>query len=294
MPQPHAVAGRASEARMKPSAPSVPRVGLYGGAFDPPHYAHMALAQAAVEQLELDVLYIIPTGQPWMKQRRLTPAAHRLSMAQLAFADLPRVQVDGCELRREGITYTIDTLRELQVRPAHAGQASAWFLIMGEDLLHTLPQWQRAEDLLREVTAAVLPRAAGQTQAHSDGTAYVGAGLGADAAAWPKAIAPEALAASTPLAALAAQRGVDPANGPHQSQAQQTLRVPAGVRAVPLHLPASLARAVSGISATYIRDGLQARAALAPQARLAWLQNLVSPAVAQYIETHQLYLTPQA
>ena len=59
------------------------RIGIYGGAFDPPHNAHLGLARAAVEQLGLDILYVIPTGQPWMKQRRLTAAEHRLAMARL-------------------------------------------------------------------------------------------------------------------------------------------------------------------------------------------------------------------
>lgn len=256
-----------------------PRVGLYGGAFDPPHLAHIALAQAAVEQLGLDVLYIIPTGQPWMKQRSLTPAAHRLAMAQLAFAHLPKVQVDDCELRRSGTTYTIDTLRELQARPAHAGQASDWFLVMGEDLLHTLPQWQRADDLLREVTAAVLPRVAGQAKKPARGAASAGVGLDVDATE-----------AATGLTMHAASCTADAANSWHR----QKLHAPAGVRVLPLHLPASAAHAVSGISATTIRNGLQQAAALAPQERLAWLQTLVPPAVAQYIENHQLYLTPHA
>ena len=258
-----------------------PRVGLYGGAFDPPHLAHIALAQAAVEQLGLDVLYIIPTGQPWMKQRSLTPAAHRLAMAQLAFAHLPKVQVDDCELRRSGTTYTIDTLRELQARPAHTGQASDWFLVMGEDLLHTLPQWQRADDLLREVTAAVLPRVAGQAKKPARGAASAGVGLDVDATE-----AATGLTLTMPDASCAA----DAANSWHR----QKLHAPAGVRVVPLHLPTSAARAVSGISATTIRNGLQQGAALAPQERLAWLQTLVPPAVAQYIENHQLYLTPHA
>ena len=256
-------------------------MGLYGGAFDPPHLAHIALAQAAVEQLGLDVLYIIPTGQPWMKQRSLTPAAHRLAMAQLAFAHLPKVQVDDCELRRSGTTYTIDTLRELQARPAHTGQASDWFLVMGEDLLHTLPQWQRADDLLREVTAAVLPRVAGQAKKPARGAASAGVGLDAGATDATTGLN---------LTIHAASCAADAAN----SRPQQTLHAPAGVRVLPLHLPASAAHAVSGISATTIRNGLQQAAALAPQERLAWLQTLVPPAVAQYIENHQLYLTPHA
>ena len=62
--------------------PDRQRIGLYGGAFDPPHKAHVALAAAAVQQLALDRLYVIPTGQPWMKQRRLTAAEHRLAWLQ--------------------------------------------------------------------------------------------------------------------------------------------------------------------------------------------------------------------
>ena len=101
------------------------RIGLYGGAFDPPHLAHVALAQAAVQQLGLERIYIIPTGQPWMKQRQLTPPAHRLHMAQAAFASIPQAVVDDCELRRSGTTYTIDTLRELQRRYATAAATDA-------------------------------------------------------------------------------------------------------------------------------------------------------------------------
>ena len=242
------------------------RVGLYGGAFDPPHYAHIALAQAAVAQLGLDVLYIIPTGQPWMKQRRLSAGAHRLAMAQQAFAHLPRVQVDDCELQRSGTTYTIDTLRELQARPAHAGKNVDWFLVMGEDLLHTLPQWQRAKQLLREVTVAVLPR----TQA-------------ATATAAPVATA--TAAANTATAAATTMGPTAP-----------VLQAPPGVRVVPLHLPASSADANPShtVSATSIRQGVQQRAALAPHERQAWLQTLVPQAVAQYIEDHRLYFTPHA
>ena len=103
------------------------RIGIYGGAFDPPHKAHLGLARAAVEQLALNRLYVIPTGQPWMKQRRLTAAEHRLAMARLAFESVPEVQVDDCEVQREGTTYTIDTLHELQQRHAALGEQEAMY-----------------------------------------------------------------------------------------------------------------------------------------------------------------------
>ena len=62
------------------------RIGIFGGSFDPPHLAHVALARAAVTQLGLDELHILPTGQAWHKARALTAASHRLAMARLAFA----------------------------------------------------------------------------------------------------------------------------------------------------------------------------------------------------------------
>jgi nicotinate-nucleotide adenylyltransferase len=116
---------------------------LFGGAFDPPHRTHVALAQAAIEQLKLDILHVVPTGHAWHKQRTLSPAVHRLEMCRLAFADVYRAVVDDRETRRSGPTYTIDTLRELQVQYPGA----QLYLIMGEDQAKALATWHRAADL---------------------------------------------------------------------------------------------------------------------------------------------------
>jgi nicotinate-nucleotide adenylyltransferase len=114
------------------------RLGMFGGAFDPPHRAHVALAEAAVAQLRLDQLRIFPTGQAWHKARALTASAHRVAMARLAFEPLDRVVVDERETRREGATYTIDTLREL-----HAEfPAAQLHLLMGEDQAAAFTQWR--------------------------------------------------------------------------------------------------------------------------------------------------------
>ena len=96
------------------------RLGVYGGAFDPPHLAHVALARTALHQLELDELRIFPTGQAWHKARALTAAEHRLAMVQLAFGALADTVVDARELQRSGPTYTIDTLRELRAEMPQA------------------------------------------------------------------------------------------------------------------------------------------------------------------------------
>jgi nicotinate-nucleotide adenylyltransferase len=120
------------------------RLGVFGGAFDPPHVAHVALARAALEQLQLDQLLIFPTGQAWHKPQAMSAPEHRLAMTRLAFGDLPRTVIDERELGRPGPTYTIDTLRELKAeRPA-----AQLFLVMGEDQAAALTRWREWEAIV--------------------------------------------------------------------------------------------------------------------------------------------------
>lgn len=134
------------------------RVGMFGGAFDPPHRAHLALAQAAVRQLALDRLYVFPTGNAWHKDRTLTPAAHRLAMARLAFEGVPAVQVDDRELRRSGPTYSVDTLRELQEE--HPG--AQLFLLMGEDQAGGFSRWHAWQEIAQLAILCVAGRGSGE------------------------------------------------------------------------------------------------------------------------------------
>ena len=133
----------------------VQRIGLYGGAFDPPHLAHEALARAAVEQHGLDCLIVMPTGQAWHKSRALTDAAHRLEMARLSFADVPQAQVDTRETLRSGPTYTIDTLEQLRAEFPGA----ELFLLMGQDQLDFFSQWHRYKAIVQIATLLVAFRA---------------------------------------------------------------------------------------------------------------------------------------
>lgn len=135
-----------------------PRVGMFGGAFDPPHRAHVALAQAAVTQLGLGRLYVIPTGDAWHKARTLTAGHHRLKMARLAFSGLPQVVVDDMELQRSGPTYSIDTLREL--RAAHP-QAEL-VLLMGEDQAAGFTSWNAWQEVARLAVLGVAGRGTGE------------------------------------------------------------------------------------------------------------------------------------
>ncbi len=130
------------------------RLGVLGGAFDPPHQVHRMMAEAALAQLQLDTLLVLPTGLAWHKARALTAAAHRLEMARLAFADLPQVQVDARETLRAGPTYTVDTLRELQAE----NPGAALYLVLGQDQAMALPQWKDWATVLQLATICVAAR----------------------------------------------------------------------------------------------------------------------------------------
>lgn len=139
---------------LRPGPTPAQRLGVFGGAFDPPHAAHAALIQSAVTDLQLDELRVIPTGQAWHKTRTLSPAQHRLAMAKLAFSDLPRVVVDPRETERPGPSYTVDTLRAIKAQWPQA----ELFLIMGEDQARALPSWHEWQEVLRLAIICVAAR----------------------------------------------------------------------------------------------------------------------------------------
>ena len=119
------------------------RIGVFGGAFDPPHRGHVQLLQTAIRQLALDAVMVIPTGEAWHKERGLTAAQHRLAMAQLAFGHLPQVQVDAREVERAGPSYTVDTLAELHAE--HPG--ATFYLLMGQDQWSRFGSWHRPDEV---------------------------------------------------------------------------------------------------------------------------------------------------
>ena len=147
----------------------VRRVGMFGGAFDPPHSAHRALAEAALAQLSLDVLHVMPTGEAWHKSRTLSPAVHRLAMCEAAFGDLPKVRIDRRETERQGPSYTADTLHELRSEYPQA----TLYLVLGADQLLAFKGWVRWQEVLSLATLAVAnrPREIGETALQSQAPA---------------------------------------------------------------------------------------------------------------------------
>jgi nicotinate-nucleotide adenylyltransferase len=130
------------------------RVGIFGGSFDPVHNAHLALAKLALEQMKLDEVRWIPVCQSSQKTRKLSAAADREAMVRLAIADEPRFVLDRIELRRRGVSYTLDTVREL----AAAEPGTEWVLIIGQDQYATLHTWRDWRELVAQVTLAIANR----------------------------------------------------------------------------------------------------------------------------------------
>ncbi|MBE6691599.1 MAG: nicotinate (nicotinamide) nucleotide adenylyltransferase [Ruminococcaceae bacterium] len=122
----------------------VMRIGIYGGTFAPIHRGHIAAAEAFLTQMELDLLYVIPAGIPPHKQIDASDdPAHRLAMCELAFAGRRNVIVSDMEIRREGKSYTVDTLRALHAEDRRL------FLLMGTDMMLTLDSWRAPEEIFR-------------------------------------------------------------------------------------------------------------------------------------------------
>jgi nicotinate-nucleotide adenylyltransferase len=133
------------------------RVGLLGGAFNPPHQGHLALARLALQHLNLDELRLVPTAQSPHKPDPGGPTPEaRLRLVEAAVAELgePKVTVSDQELRRGGTSYTADTLDHL----ARLEPQNAWILVIGADQLPGLPNWRWAERIFQRASVAVAGR----------------------------------------------------------------------------------------------------------------------------------------
>jgi nicotinate-nucleotide adenylyltransferase len=124
------------------------RIGVFGGTFDPPHLAHLALAMEASYQLGLDRLLWVLTPDPPHKQgRAISPAATRLGLVEAAIGGNPAFEISRVELDRPGPHYALDTVRLLKAQ--FAGCELAY--LIGGDSLRDLPTWHRPAELVQAV-----------------------------------------------------------------------------------------------------------------------------------------------
>jgi nicotinate-nucleotide adenylyltransferase len=131
------------------------RIGLFGGSFDPVHCGHLLVAQAAMEELQLARLFFIPAAQSPLKPLNThAPAAERLRLLRLALAGQSHSEIDEQEVRRGGISFTIDTVRGYTERFPGA----ELFYLIGADNVPQLPAWREAGALAQLAEFVVVPR----------------------------------------------------------------------------------------------------------------------------------------
>jgi nicotinate-nucleotide adenylyltransferase len=126
------------------SSPARQRIGVMGGTFDPVHHGHLVAASEAAAEFALDSVVFVPTGQPVFKRGQyVTPGEHRYLMTVIATASNPRFTVSRADIDRGGLTYTIDTLRDL----ASDYPKAELFFITGADAMGEILAWKEADAL---------------------------------------------------------------------------------------------------------------------------------------------------
>ncbi|MCP5130566.1 MAG: nicotinate-nucleotide adenylyltransferase [Pseudomonadales bacterium] len=140
---------------MNPAPAALTPVGVFGGTFDPVHYGHLRSALELVEHLGLQQLRLMPCAVPPHRELPACAAAHRAAMLELAVAGEPSLACDSRELRREGVSYTIDSLVELR---EELGEGHSLSLVMGCDAVQALATWHRWQELLDWSHVVVIAR----------------------------------------------------------------------------------------------------------------------------------------
>ncbi len=131
------------------------KLGIFGGSFDPVHLGHLLVAQAAIEELALDRLFFIPAAlSPFKADTQHTPGTERLRWLRLALAGKTDCEVDDQEIRRGGVSYSVDTLRDYAKRFPGA----ELFYLIGADNVAKLPEWREPAELARLAEFVVVPR----------------------------------------------------------------------------------------------------------------------------------------
>lgn len=133
------------------------KTGIFGGAFNPVHNGHVHLAKEAIEQLKLRKLLVIPTFESPHKTTKLLPFDVRMEMCRLAFegiSDKCEIEISDIERKMGGVSYTINTIREL-ARQFPDGQ---FYLLIGGDMLFSFKEWYKYESILKESKVCAVAR----------------------------------------------------------------------------------------------------------------------------------------
>lgn len=129
------------------------KIGLYGGTFSPPHIAHVRAAELFFRTVGLDKLWVMPAGIPPHKNAdKWGSAVHRLEMSRLAFGHM--AEISDYEIKKEGRSYTVETLRHL--RELHPGDSI--YMLVGEDMFLSLDTWREPGEIMSLCTVVAMRR----------------------------------------------------------------------------------------------------------------------------------------
>ncbi len=130
------------------------RIGIFGGTFNPVHNAHIYIAECFLENLGLDMLYIIPNSVPPLKDMGRVSGEDRIEMLKIAFEGNEKVFISDIELKREGVSYTCDTIAA--IREMHP--SDKLFLLTGDDWIDRFDKWKNYGYILENATLVVATR----------------------------------------------------------------------------------------------------------------------------------------
>jgi nicotinate-nucleotide adenylyltransferase len=133
----------------------LPRLGILGGTFDPPHNGHIAVARTALKEFDLRNVIFVPAKYPPHKQaEEISSETDRLNMLKLAVDNYPEFEVSEMELNREGLSFTIDTLREIK----NLFSEFEIVFIIGADNIAEMESWFKPEEILETATVVAFNR----------------------------------------------------------------------------------------------------------------------------------------
>ncbi len=154
------------------------KVGIMGGTFNPIHIGHLILAQRAMEELSLDEVWFIPTGCSYMKKDSvdILSGQERLEMVRLAVQDNPKMKCLDIEIKRNGYTYSYETLEQLN----RENPDTAFYFIFGADCLFSIEKWKYPERIFDSCTIAAAVRNGASVDAMEAKSAELKERYGAD------------------------------------------------------------------------------------------------------------------
>lgn len=132
------------------------RIGIFGGSFNPIHNGHLKLAYEALSALNLNKIYFVPSYRtPFKKKEELFPDSLRLRLLKIALKGRPNFFISLCEMKRKGMSYTVDTLRFFRKK---FGKESQLFFLSGGDTLKNLSRWKSLKEVLKMSRFIVMTR----------------------------------------------------------------------------------------------------------------------------------------